>query len=434
MKKVSLLLVVVVLAVFAIPASAEVPGPGGPFNSAFTIQNLDASNAASCVVELYDASGVATGGTLSGISIPAGGSYFVYVPGAFGSLANGRYSAVIECDTMIAAVSNFSDADSGASFSGISADDVSDTVFAPGLYKDYYGYNSNVVVQNAGSSPADITFTAYSQGNSTPVLTVTENGVAPGTAVSFDQATQAIPGGLLSAEVAGTQPIAVVGQINNSIQMYSYNGFPSGSLEAYAPSLFNNYYGWNSSLTVLNLGATATTLTITYSNGYVAGATVDPKDFYFSYTPNEAGIPAGAFVSARIESDTEPIVVLVNESNALNRAASYNGFSVGAMNWVAPIIMKGYYGYDTSISCQNVDSSAGDITVTYSNGWSESATGVAAGGSALFYQPNAAGLPSNFNGSAAIASTVDIVCVVNENQEGNPSSGDWLFAYNAVPQ
>jgi hypothetical protein len=33
-----------------------------------------------------------------------------------------------------------------------------------------------------------------------------------------------------------------------------------------------------------------------------------------------------------------------------------------------------------------------------------------------------------------IDSTQDIVCIVNENQESNPASGDWLFSYNTIPQ
>jgi hypothetical protein len=436
MKKAILLVAILVMLAWTMPVAADVPGPGGPFNSAFTIQNLDQVNPATCVVNLYDSSGVASGGTLSGISMSAGGNYFVYVPTSFGSIASGSYSGVVSCDREVAVVSNFSDSDSGASYTGFSNSDVATELYAPGLYKNYYGYNSNVVIQNAGSANADIYFTVYEKGNSTPVLQTSATGVVPGTSVNFDQATQSIPVGLHSAIVTSTQEIAVVGNINDSVQMYSYNGFATGSQVAYAPSLFNNYYGWNSSLTVLNLGNATTTVDVTYSNGYTTTADVAAKDFYFSYTPSESGIPAGSLVSARVESSSEDVVVLVNESNSLNRAASYNGFVAGAQTWVAPVIMKGYYSYDTSITCQNIDGggSPGNFTVTYSNGWSESVTGVADGSTAIFYQPSASGLPSGFNGSATIVSTVDSVCVVNENQEGNTSSGDWLFSYNAVSQ
>lgn len=431
MRKLGFVLATIILmAAMAVPAAAQVPGPGGPYNSAFTIQNLEAT-AASCVFSLYDSAGNADY-TSAAVTVPASGSYFVYVGGL--SIASDRYSAVISCDRQVAAVSNFTDATSAASFSGVSSTETATTLYAPGVYKNYYGYMSNVVVQNTTASPINITLEIYLPGSSTPLTSSTATNVPAYASTVFDQSALTT-NGIFSAKVTATGAAAAVVNIwNTAGQQFSYNAFAAGTTTAYAPVLMNNYYGFNTALTIQNLSNSATNVTVTYSNGKVSTASVAANSSRLFYTPNE-GLPNGFIGSAKVTSSGGQVVALINESSTANRAASYSGFTAGGTTVSAPIVLKAYYGYSTSITCQNIGMASTNITVNYSNGATETLA-AAANGTALFYQPNLATLPNGFNGSATISASggQSIVCIVNENQVTNPAAQDWLLSYNSIVQ
>lgn len=426
---VALSVLLLVLVAVVAPVAAQVPGPGGPYNSAFTIQNLEGSTA-TCTFSLYNSSGAESFAS-SSFTIGGSNSYFVYVGNL--SVSPGQYSAVISCDREVAAVANMTDPSRAASYSGVRSSEVDTLLYAPGVYRGYYGYTSNIVVQNTTGASVNVTVRFYTAGSSTPVATQGPRSVPAYAATSFDQGT--LPStGIYSAQIEATGNVAAVVNIWNSAgQFYSYNPFSGGSEDAYVPVLMNSYYGYNTALTVQNLASSSTSVTVRYSNGTNRTRTIAGNSSELFYTPNE-GLPASWLGSARVDgAPGSNIVALVNESGALNRAASYSGFSAGTYTANAPIVLRNYYGYSTSITCQNVGTAGTTITVNYSNGASEART-VAANGTALFYQPNTAGLPNGFNGSAVITAGRPIVCVVNENQISNPSSQDWLLAYNAIQQ
>ncbi len=432
MRKMLLTLVLIVSLIAAVPVAAQVPGPGGPYNSAFTVQNLDATDG-TCQYTLYNAAGTAAL-TSANVTVQGNKSYFVYVGGL--SVTAGQYSTVISCDVNVAAVSNFTGAGSAwsASYSGVSAAQTANTVSFPGLYKNYYGYYTNVVVQNAGSAPINVTLKIYN--GATLVDTETKTAVPGNASVSFDQKNRAVlPNGIYAGVVEATGPVAAMVSVWNNVgQQYAYNGFTSGSTTAYAPVLMKSYYGFNTALTVQNVGTNPASVTVTYSNGATNTQTVPAKASQLFYTPNEAGIPAGWLGAAKIVATGSTIVALVNESDVNNRAASYTGFVSGGLKANAPIVLKTYYGFSTSITCQNIGTGLANVTATYSNGATESKTNVPINGTALFYQPNTAGLPAGFNGSAVISSNQNIVCVVNENQVTNPVQSDFLLTYEAIVQ
>lgn len=432
MRKMLLTLILIVSFVVVVPAAAQVPGPGGPYNSAFTVQNLGATDG-TCQYTLYSGTGAAAL-TSASVTVQGNKSYFVYVGGL--GVTAGQYSTVISCDVNVAAVSNFTGAGSAwsASYSGVSAAQTANTVSFPGLYKNYYGYYTNVVVQNAGSSPIDVTLKIYN--GATLVDTETKTAVPGNASVSFDQKNRTtLSNGIYAGVVEATGPVAAMVSVWDSVgQQYAYNGFTSGTAVAYAPVLMKNYYGFNTALTVQNVGTASATVKVTYSNGATNTQTVPAKASQLFYTPNEAGLPAGWLGSAKIEATGSTVVALVNESDVNNRAASYTGFASGGKTANAPIVLKTYYGFSTSITCQNIGAAAANITATYSNSVTEARTGVPVNGTALFYQPNTTGLPASFNGSAVITSSENIVCVVNENQVTNPVKSDFLLTYEAIVQ
>ncbi len=444
MKRKALIIIILgilVTIVFTFVASADSPAPGGPFNTAFRVQNLSSATT-NCVYSFYNSSGVAIL-TSSPATISPGDSMYVYVP-ALGSVPSGVYSAVVSCDQEVAAVINFSDSDSGASHRAIASPGT--VWYAPGIYDNYYSYYSNIIVQNATASTADITVEIYAPGGSSPVVTQSQVDVPGYASVSFEQEGLAglntnVP---YSAKITSTGDVAPIvnmygrGGVDN--QLYSYNPLSTGSTTAYAPVLMNNYYGYTTSLTVQNIGTSSTHVTVTYGSGGTWEGDIQANTSQVLYTP-VSGIPGGTLTSAVVESTdagsgAQPIIALVNESNGYNRAASYAGFASGTTSVSAPIVMRRYYQYNTSVTCQNIGSSSVVMTLEYGGiGGTNTSPSIPPGGTHMFYQPDDSLIPDNFIGSATITASESIVCVINEDQnEGAPAttSMDQLYAYEGI--
>ena len=441
-KYLGFLLVMVLLTAVPLAVSADVPAPGGPFDTAFRIQNLSTA-AANCEFSFYDAGGVEKYSSGALTPIPVGESAYIYVPSDT-TVADGQYAGVVTCDQQeIAAVVNYSDPNSGASYSGVTQP--SSVLYAPGIYDNYYNYYSNIVVQNASSAAMDITVEIYAAGSSTPVKTQTETSVAANGYATFEQ--EGLPeladDQFYSAKISGAggnvaAVVNIYGRGAADNQLYSYGPFPGGSTLAYAPVIMNNYYGYNTALVIQNLGTSAANVTITYSDGTVKTKTIAPGAADSRYTPSD-GVAAGVLLGAKVEStNSQPIVVLVNESTNKNRAASYEGFAAGAKTVRAPIVMRRYYKFNTSVTCQNIGTAAATMTIAYGGiAGTNTSPSIVPGATHLFYQPADSLLTDNWIGSATVTSAQDIVCVVNEDMNEAPEVDqvmDQLYAYDGIGQ
>lgn len=443
MKKVfSLTMVLALTLALTSIAFAAVPAPGGPFNSAFRVQNLEATQA-QCSYVFYAADGTESF-TSATTAVNPGDSLYVYVPDL--ALTSGSYSAVVNCDRQIAAVTNFSDADSGAAHAGVA--DPGPTWYAPGIYDNYYNYYSDIVVQNASTGAVDVTLEIFEPGNAVAVYSVTQNVPVNGSH-AFEQEGLAeldvnVP---YSAKISATGNVAAIvniyglGGVNN--QLYSYNPFKAGATEAYAPVIMNNYYTYDTSLTIQNLGASDAEVTVEYTNGFTTNHTIPSNSPLALYTPGQSGIPAGNFeYGAKVTStNAQPIVLLVNQSNPYQRAASYTGFSSGSTVATAPFVFKAYYTFDSNVICQNVGTGATRMEIAYATGASGTTTSpsVAAGNTYSFYQPGdpvLASVPIHFQTSATVTSLdgEPIVCVVNYDRIPSLAQQiqDQLYSYEAI--
>jgi hypothetical protein len=432
------LIFVLCISVFSV-AMAETPAPGGPFNSAFRVQNLETTTA-TCSYQFFDASGNQAYASAS-VSVAPGDSLYVYVPNL--AVTSGSYSAVVTCDKKAAAVVNFSDPNSGASHSGVAEPGME--WYAPGIYDNYFNYYSNIYVQNASSAPVSVTLEIFAPGSSTPVLTETRANVPAYATVTFEQEgkTQLVDNQFYSAKITGTGDIAPIVNIYGRgpvlDQLYSYNPFKAGSLNAYAPLIMSNYFGYNTALVVQNIGASTAAVTVTYTNGHVSNHNVAAGAAVSIYTPSVTALPSGNTLYGATITSNQPIVVLVNESNAYNRAASYSGFTDGSTEVRAPIVMKNYYQYNSSVTCQNVGTSAATMTIAYAGvTGTTTSPSIQPGRTHLFYQPNDPALgsvPINFITSATITSAQPMVCVVNQDQNMGTlavTNMDQLYAYNGI--
>jgi hypothetical protein len=229
----------------------------------------------------------------------------------------------------------------------------------------------------------------------------------------------------------------------------SYGGFKAeGSTTVYAPALYKGYYGFNSALTVQNVGSTPAAGTITYSNGTTVPFNLAPNASQEYYQPNNAALPSGntaGVFSARVTATSGSIVGLVSLSaTGRGEFASYNapGQATNAVN--ISNVMADYYGYFTAVTVQNTCASATNVTITYANGQSRVFPNVAPNGTVNIIHLNNAGdvLPNTTSTSAVVSSSntaCNLVAVIQHNTANGvqgynaaKASGDFLLALSGT--
>jgi len=440
------------------------------------MQNLSSTEVATVHIDFVKADG-SSAGTWDG-TIPASGSQFLYSGSLAGLEANSESAATISSNTQVAVVANL--ASSGpkteAAYSGVDEASAAPTLFAPGVYRNYYNNVSNIRVQNAGGAKTCVKVSYFPLGSTT--ATDTDVWDLPiGAGHTFTQEDNSALGAMFigSAKIeslgsgtagcggdttAGQKLAAIVniditpgpsvGNPTSLSLLGSYNAIISGGSVAYAPVLANNYYNNTSSLTILNLRGAAQWVRVTYGDGSVKEKSVAANTSQLWYTPNE-GPAVGWFgggkaecitgASGTVTTDCE-IVATINQINSAGAFASYNGFTGGSSSVSLPIVNRryapSYGGYTTSVTCQNVSGVTTDISLAFTGGMTVPAiSGVGPNGKAFWYLNKAeyTGVTAGFNGSAtatASAAGASIVCIGQQNGETPPTPGDWLTTYNGI--
>jgi hypothetical protein len=462
----------VLLAALTVAASAQAPGPG-TWNVGFTMQNLSGSTATVHIDFIKD-DGTA-GGTWDG-TIPGNGSQFLY-SGSLAGLAT-ETAATISSDADLAVVANLASAGpkTEAAYSGVSDAQAATTLFAPGIYRNYYSNYSNIRVQNAGSSKTCVRVSFYPLGSTTPVDTDIFN-LPVGAGHTFTQADNAALGVMFigsaaieslgsgtagcGADTTAGQKLAAIVNIQvtpgpsvgnpSALNLFgSYNAVSGGGAVAYTPVLANNYATFSSSLTILNRRNNSQWVRVTYENGNVREKQLAANSSALWYTPNE-GLPVGWFGGAKAECITAQggavttnceIVATVNQIGSNGAFAAYNGFIDGSATVRLPIVNKRYApafgGYTTSVTCQNVGTVTTNVSLALTGGnTAPTINNVAPNGKAFWYLFNIGTVAMGFNGSAtasASAGGAKIVCIGQQNGETPPTAGDWLTTYSGTNQ
>jgi len=265
------------------------------------VANLD-TQPATVTIEFYNTSGGLVYTYVDPTTIAAGDARTYYVPSILPDSAatSFRGSAVVSSERNIAAIVN-ENAGSGAgydmppgilrgSYTGIRAAETASALYMPVALKAYYGFNSQLVVQNAGAT-ANITFEFFDASGVSVATYVASNVGANASAIveldTLTPTTGSIPSGF-GGSVKVTSGSNLAGMVNNMTSsepavLQTYNAFSGsdGGTTLYAPALFNDYYGYVSSLQVQNVGSVATDIQVAYSDGIVKTAT--------GVGPNQAG-------------------------------------------------------------------------------------------------------------------------------------------------
>jgi hypothetical protein len=405
--------------------------------TSFQVQNLS-SESATVQLVFYDASGNEVGAATLTDTI-SGDASKLYTQGNNENLPQGfNGSVVVSSDKPIAAIGvqearNASNQVYQGTYSGFSSDQAADTFYAPTVMKAFYGYTTEISVQNAGTANVDVTI-SYDGGYEDSVT-----GLKPGQVERFDNAsTPSMPDGYLGSAIIsapGGKVVAVVNQNNvAALQQQTYEGFSvaDSGQTLYAPVLMKAFYGFDTSVQVQNVGDGPTSVTIHYSNGASDNQTLAASEGFLFTQGNEGGLPSDWIGSAYITSTAENIVAVVNQQNSTTgKAASYNAFAGSATRFVGPNVMKKFYNFNTSVQVQNVGADPATCRATFSNGTHQDSVSLAQYETHLFTQGNNAALPDLWIGSVDIAcGGEDFVAIVN--QDGPSGAGDNAMAYNAV--
>ena len=143
-----------------------------------------------------------------------------------------------------------------------------------------------------------------------------------------------------------------------------------------------------------------------------------------TYATLPSAVAAGFTGGAVISSD-QSVASLVNviANGNVGYGASYTGVTAGAKSVQLPLLFKASFGFNTFFSVQNTSGTLANVTITYSNGATQTAQ-IQPGSSTQFDQSTNANLPNGFNGSAVITSDQDVAAAV---VQAGPTT---LLSYN----
>jgi hypothetical protein len=352
-------------------------------------------------------------------------------------------SVVISSDKPVAAIVNQKTTggqERSGSYSGESAG--STISYAPIIMKEFYGFDTEISIQNASAGPVDVTVSYYDQAGN--LVTGAEDeclGLATGAACRVNQSDNAtLPTKFNgSGSVSATGPVVVVINQNGPNKQNTYNGFPSGGQTLSAPIVMFEFYKFKTAIQVQNVGGAQTRVRATYSDGIVVtSGYVQPNSStsFYSWTEGHAPNFNGSVTITSL--DGQDLVAMVNQTNDIQSSA-YNAFAQGSTQFVLPTIMRNYYDYSTAMQIQNVSGALCDCVVTYDDGVAAvpvgSLTNIPPGASVLIANRTEIAHGDNYTGSATVVCTGDVVVVVNQgpNAELTKYHGfDASLAYNGM--
>lgn len=291
----------------------------GSLNTTFFVQNIG-DGIAAITVEYYNSDGVRVHAVSD--NIPLHGSLNYDQATMDGLPAGFEGGAVISSDQPILAVGNVRPSDADSLLSYNSAQAGAAEVVLPAIMRNFYGHDTDFWVQNAGTTPANVTMTyipTWPGGNSY----VASDIIPPSASHVYRQADIPELGDLFLGVVSITaeQPVVVVAEVWNPAMgdAAAYNGIADADFSVLIPRQQKEVDGWSSSTQIINTGTAGATITSQFysSDGspvLTATNTVPPGGDVVHYLSAEPSIPAG-FDGALEASADQPLAVLTNWQN-----------------------------------------------------------------------------------------------------------------------
>lgn len=478
MRRAMMALLMLMLALLPFGASAQSTVTG----SGFQVQNLSDTSPATITIVYYKTDGSTDASQTEIIQAGAALTFYNGQGGTVNMKASAGFkgSVVISSDQPIAAITNLVGANLGEAYSGFSSG--SGSVTAPVIVRGNFGENTVLTIQNtaATATTVNVTYTPGVVGNAGQ----TDSATIPAySSVTFNQADKTglgdrFVGSATVAAPSGSSIVAIVTKEGGN-RLSVYNGFTGGAASIAMPLIVANNYGGFTGFQVVNVGAAAADVTISYSantvtTGSDANQAVCPTPTAASFSLaagasklliQTAGSAAEGFDpqfatcryvgSASISSASSgaSLVGIVNYVSGAS-ASSYESFASNVTGTIkVPLVSANNFGQFSGVQIQNVGTASTSITLTYGpntisgDGACPQPTArtvtLGVGASATFLQSGAGAASDGFDaqfatcryvGSATVTSAAGskIVGIVNFTNPTQP--GDSLSTYNGFNQ
>ncbi len=324
-------------------------------------------------------------------------------------------------------------------------------------------WDSSFTIINLGSADATVHVTFYDENgneyNPTDLGGGTSNdftlpaGESKEILVFLIPAAQLPDGHAYSVVISADQPIAVIANLTNTVYSPaqspsfsgSYSGFEDvGQTAVYMPAIVENYYEWDSHVSMQNLTGGELDITIefftegtnhvchtegphttpAYSSWHLD---IDPDVDLTGCDTNSDGYNGSAKVSA-----AGPIAVVDNQTaDIYGMTATYRGFTPDQATdvYYVPALYYLYYNWFSSINIQNVGTVTTTVTVDYSDGAADGTCDLSPGESCLLIQLLESGHDPKFSAVIQAADPSAKLVVVAQAGTTVESALNQAFAY-----
>jgi len=430
-----LMLMVILLALSGLGSSVYAQYGGYVAGTAYQIVNIS-NNPSTINVNYYDQNGNKVL-TRTFTDVEPNGSRLVLVPRDEENLGSGRFSAVIESTSEVAAIVNQEFIVNGnvnqpqppyASYSAVISGGKS--VFLPGIMYNYFGYYTEITIQNVGDGdtsdvkieyiPSVVNDILVGRGFTESNISIKQYASAFRSQQNMSQLGAPTGSGIFtgrffgSAVVTSSKDIAVVVNQHNPDQkkMFSYNGVTNGSTRLISPTALRGWYTYYTALTIVNMSQSEKAcvrlkyfpdITVSSHITRVDGSSnldpvvrefvVDPKNALLRYEGDDAsdwqsdlksfysrfsGSVVIESFNGTIQGENcsqQPLAAVVNVeakagANYRNQAGAFNAIDVNSATSkvVVPVVLANWYGYYTVINLANTTAISATCNITYTSG------------------------------------------------------------------
>lgn len=288
----------------------EAQGPTGNWVSGITCQNLK-PDLATVTFSFYQ-NGQATPALKYDDTIPGNGTLKYFTANTPVGLPTSFFgSATVSSDKELFCSVNTQSTGTGTTTapyrigtsSGFTDQQVSNIMYVPQITKTPT-WNTYMAIQNSSSATVEVKIQYYDRTTGAEVAAAMQTipvAANSGVVVYPEQNTNLPATFYGSAKISANNPTTTkigvsvnfynVGTDFQTSQLQSYNAFSTGAKILYAPRVVRRYYGYNSGISIQNVGSVATTLTLdfTFANGTPFSYTtpvVNPSASYIVYAPS----------------------------------------------------------------------------------------------------------------------------------------------------
>jgi hypothetical protein len=409
------------------------------WNSTIVVRN-DSPVPASVNITIYNSGGTVVDsrtnkilGTKAAWSLNVHDVVFDWLVDSY-ELFEGSAIVTADRDVSIVVIQHRPNPERWAAYSGISQ--VSAEVHTPLLYKNHYGINSSLFIENTGVVPTNVTIEfkaslgtdcnhTYNNIKANGMGKVNLSGISC-LGTSFYGAARIINSAI--------QPLAVTSATYTGSSLSEVENAGSLVGAVYAPLIQNYNYNWVSGSSLQNASGSSAGLSATFYNSNGQQCTYSWYGSFAAYfarvNTTPPGNPPCTSVASAIFHGDYLIEAVVNQV-LLGGVASTDYRAVTVPGYVVsiPLWRNQWNGWTTGMVIQNVNDQPVDVTITYYN-----ADGSINGApQPRVIQPRVIDIISNtpgvLDGSVTVVANLPIAIIVNHSVSGG---GDGGMSYTPV--